>query len=246
MASKIFASIFASTLTVALLAGCSTEVDDTYSINNDVKIADYPSWNESSVTQLKELGWEINDSLNLPISETENIKFPDIYQAVNPKNECTVTFNSDITNIWNENMTDLFNTQRYLLLEVERNLSPDLQKVKLENANLNIADSENKLGALKAEYSYPKMVFNPEAGEDSLIPQTQEEGTVNAVTIMRAFNTKLPNISAQLSMNADIDLPKESYSVVSVRYACLDEKLDPEIVKIISENSTLDITIKSE
>lgn len=211
---------------------------------NEVQVSDYPSWSESSVSGLAEAGWEVNDSMNLPVSETENIKFPDIYTLTSPNKNCEISFNSEMYSPWNENSDDSFNTQRYVLAELERKLSPDLKTAKLSESGIKVKGDSKKLDTLTASYSYANRVYDKNAPADSVIPYTKESGTYNAMITARTLPTNLPNLAAQLSFNKGVDLPKESRPVVSIQYKCLNEQLDEKVIKMISEDATLDLNVK--
>lgn len=244
MSSKTFKLVSLLAIPALLLTGCSASGSNSYGMD-DVQITDYPSWAESSISGLEKAGWEINDSLNLPVSETENIKFPDIYTAISPSGDCQVSFNSEMYTPWNNNSDDSFNTQRFILSELERKLSPELKTAELKTASIKVDGEEKTLEALTTTYSYPNRVYDETVGPEALIPYTKEDGTFNAMIIARTLPTSLPNLAAQLSFNKNVKLPKESKSAVSIQYQCLNEKLDDKIIKLISEDASLKLFVKN-
>lgn len=243
MSSKTFKLVSLLALPALLLTGCSSG-SVNYGMDN-VQVKDYPSWVESSVSGLEKAGWDINDSMNLPVTETENIKFPDIYIATSPNGACEVSFNSEMYTPWNNNSDDSFNTQRFILSELERKLSPELKTAKLEPSFINVEGEDKKLEALTATYSYPNRVYDEKAGPDAMIPFTKEDGTYNAMITARTLPTSLPNLAAELSFNKNVKMPKESKPAISIQYKCLNEKLDDKIVKLISEDATLNLFVKN-
>lgn len=242
MSSKRFKALAILSIPALLLTGCASS-PESYGMNQ-VQVSEYPSWAESSVSGLAKEGWEVNDSMNLPVAETENIKFPDIYTLTSPDKNCEVSFNSEMYSPWNDNSDDSFNTQRYVLAELERKLSPDLKTATLSESKIKVKGDNKQLDALTASYSYANRVYDENAPADSVIPFTKESGTYNAMITARTLPTNLPNLAAQLSFNKGIDLPKESRPVVSIQYKCLDEKLDEKVIQMISEDATLELIVK--
>lgn len=259
--NKKLSLVALTAITALALTGCAAnnatsslaDKDGNILLTTNVNVSKMPSWEQNSMSVLKEAKWSFTKVEPNELQKT-NKDFPAMYSAINEDGSCNINMAISAAPEQSIPDTEDYTTREYVYNNIK------LQNGKSNNETTNMLTLQgvsDKLEMLEVSYNYPNKVFPVsevplvEGQDPTLLPTVEPtvDGQINVVSLTRVLTSSvnnpfyIPNV--QIDEN---DLPpgvvgKTGRPVITMTYSCLNTKPDMKLWDNVVANSVLSLPV---
>lgn len=240
------ALVFATGISL-ILSSCSGTTPATHGtvipLSERVTVTSVPEWDASSVTVLKDAGWDVVDQKKE--ASSEGITMPQMYYATSKDKACTVAYSISFDQAIKMDTSEDFLTHYMLYGQLSGIGVTDLSKMQESQLYVDIKGQDYAMEMLGAEYSRPRMVSESiEVGSNDINPP-KEDGVWNTATAVRVLSTNLydPAFGAADREGSNWD-KKKSVPVMLITYECTNQDIDKSLWTKIVETAVISADFK--